>query len=160
MSRLSQLEPSLISLPFAALPASPSPLFNRLLLLYVYTLVESQLVSPDACISTANRGADSSLPSAERLPDGARYVAAYCSPPPPFTNSLTISITAPEPRDIQWFNLSLSPSSVFIRQILVVMTLLVLLSVWLIPVLYLAKLISWSSIEEAAPKLAKWIGKR
>lgn len=67
--------------------------------------------------------------------------------------------TAPEPRDIQWFNLSLAPSSIFIRQILVVMTLLILLSVWLVPVLYLAKLISWSSIEEAAPKLAKWIGK-
>lgn len=39
------------------------------------------------------------------------------------------------------------------------MTLLVLLSVWLVPVLYLAKLLSWSTIEEAAPKLAKWIGK-
>jgi hypothetical protein len=70
------------------------------------------------------------------------------------------SRTAPEPRDIQWFNLSLAPSSIFIRQVLVVMTLLVLLSVWSIPVLYLAKLLSWDSIEEAAPKLAKWIGKR
>ncbi|KAL8280604.1 hypothetical protein RQP46_006927 [Phenoliferia psychrophenolica] len=66
---------------------------------------------------------------------------------------------APEPRDVQWFNLSLSASSVFVRQLLVVLTLLVLLSVWSIPVLYLAKLLSWDTIEESAPKLAKWIAK-
>lgn len=60
---------------------------------------------------------------------------------------------------MQWFNLSLSASSVFVRQLLVVITLLILLSVWSIPVTYLAKLLSWETIEESAPKLAKWIAK-
>ncbi|KAM0746908.1 DUF221-domain-containing protein [Meredithblackwellia eburnea MCA 4105] len=66
---------------------------------------------------------------------------------------------APEPRDIQWFNLSLSPSSIFVRQLLVVLTVIALLSVWSIPVAYLAKLLSWDTIQDAAPKLAKWIAK-
>ena len=66
---------------------------------------------------------------------------------------------APEPRDIHWFNLSLSPSSAFIRKVLVLFTLLVLLSVWSVPVAYLSRLLSWDSIEEAAPRLAEWIGR-
>ncbi|KAK4703754.1 calcium permeable stress-gated cation channel, partial [Phenoliferia sp. Uapishka_3] len=66
---------------------------------------------------------------------------------------------APEPRDVQWFNLSLSASSVFVRQLLVVLTFLLFLSVWSIPVAYLAKLLSWDTIQESAPKLAKWIAK-
>ncbi|SCV74453.1 BQ2448_8092 [Microbotryum intermedium] len=66
---------------------------------------------------------------------------------------------APEPRDIQWSNLALSNTSVFVRRVLVLVTLLVLLSVWSVPVAYLAKLLSWDTIEETAPKLAKFIAK-
>ncbi|KAI5477633.1 DUF221 domain containing membrane protein [Pseudohyphozyma bogoriensis] len=66
---------------------------------------------------------------------------------------------APEPRDVQWFNLSLASSSLFVRRLLVLMTVIVLLSVWSIPVAFLAKLLSWDTIEDAAPKLAKWIAK-
>lgn len=40
------------------------------------------------------------------------------------------------------------------------MTMLVLLSVWSIPVAFLATLLSWDTISDAAPKLAKWIAKR
>ena len=71
-----------------------------------------------------------------------------------------ILTAAPEPRDIQWFNLSLSPSSVFVRKLLVVFTLLVLLSVWSIPVAFIATLLSWDSITDLAPNSAKWIAKR
>ncbi|SCZ96759.1 BZ3500_MvSof-1268-A1-R1_Chr4-1g06692 [Microbotryum saponariae] len=66
---------------------------------------------------------------------------------------------APEPRDIQWSNLALSNTSVFVRRVLVLVTLLVLLSVWSVPVAYLAKLLSWDTIEETAPRLAKFIAK-
>ena len=66
---------------------------------------------------------------------------------------------APEPRDIHWFNLSLSDSSRFVRQLLVVLTMLVLLSVWAVPVTFLSKLLNWDTIKTSAPKLAKLIGK-
>ncbi|GAA5866760.1 hypothetical protein JCM1840_004257 [Sporobolomyces johnsonii] len=66
---------------------------------------------------------------------------------------------APEPRDIHWYNLNLSASSVFVRQVLVVLTMLVLLSVWSVPVVALSTLLSWDTIKENAPKLAKWLGK-
>ncbi|KAK4055372.1 hypothetical protein OIO90_003210 [Microbotryomycetes sp. JL221] len=66
---------------------------------------------------------------------------------------------APEPRDINWSNLSLSKSARFIRKIMVTITLLVLLSVWLVPVLFLAQLLSWKTIKDTAPRLAEFIGK-
>ncbi|GAA5962187.1 hypothetical protein JCM8115_006622 [Rhodotorula mucilaginosa] len=66
---------------------------------------------------------------------------------------------APEPRDIHWFNLNLSSTSVFIRHILVGLTLLLLLSVWSVPVAALASLLSWDTIHDVAPRLAKLLGK-
>ncbi|GJN93152.1 hypothetical protein Rhopal_006199-T1 [Rhodotorula paludigena] len=66
---------------------------------------------------------------------------------------------APEPRDIHWFNLNLSASSVFARQILVVITLLVLLSVWAVPVAALTQLLSWETIREVAPRFAQLLSK-
>ncbi|GAA5984720.1 hypothetical protein JCM10908_003473 [Rhodotorula pacifica] len=66
---------------------------------------------------------------------------------------------APEPRDIHWFNLNLSSTSVFIRHILVGLTLLLLLSVWSVPVAALASLLSWDTIRDVAPRLAKLLGK-
>lgn len=55
--------------------------------------------------------------------------------------------------------MSLSATSVFVRRLLVVLTLVLLLFVWSIPVAYLAKLLSWQTILKSAPKLAKWISK-
>ncbi|GAA6046727.1 hypothetical protein JCM3770_003137 [Rhodotorula araucariae] len=66
---------------------------------------------------------------------------------------------APEPRDIHWFNLNLSASSVFIRQVLVVLTLLVLLSVWAVPVAALTQLLSWDTIQSVAPRFADLLEK-
>ncbi|GAA5902674.1 hypothetical protein JCM6882_004039 [Rhodosporidiobolus microsporus] len=66
---------------------------------------------------------------------------------------------APEPRDIHWFNLNLSASSVFVRQVLVLLTLLVLLSVWSIPVAALASLLSWDTINDVAPRFANLLSK-
>lgn len=66
---------------------------------------------------------------------------------------------APEPRDIHWFNLSLSDSSRFVRQLLVVLTMLVLLSVWTVPVLFLGRLLSLDTIQKSAPKLGDIISK-
>ncbi|BGP27145.1 hypothetical protein JCM10295v2_006109 [Rhodotorula toruloides] len=66
---------------------------------------------------------------------------------------------APEPRDIHWFNLNLSASSVFIRQVLVILTLLILLSVWSVPVAALATLLSWETIQDVAPRLADLLGR-
>ena len=67
--------------------------------------------------------------------------------------------TAPEPRDIHWFNLNLSASSVFVRQVLVVVTLLGLLSVWAIPVAALTQLLSWDTIQSIAPRFADLLEK-
>ncbi|GAA5868559.1 hypothetical protein JCM3774_005428 [Rhodotorula dairenensis] len=66
---------------------------------------------------------------------------------------------APEPRDIHWFNLNLSSTSVFIRHVLVGLTLLLLLSVWSVPVAALASLLSWDTIHDVAPRLAKLLSK-
>ncbi|KAM0790961.1 hypothetical protein ACM66B_004266 [Microbotryomycetes sp. NB124-2] len=73
--------------------------------------------------------------------------------------SVFMTELAPEPRDINWSNLSLSRSARFIRKVLVTITLLVLLSVWLVPVLFLSQLLSWRTIKETAPRLADFIGK-
>ncbi|GAA6059229.1 hypothetical protein JCM10212_006622 [Sporobolomyces blumeae] len=66
---------------------------------------------------------------------------------------------APEPRDINWGNLNMSKTSAFIRRVLVVIIMLVLLSVWAIPVAALASLLSWDTIKQTAPRLAKLLGK-
>ncbi|GAA5932719.1 hypothetical protein JCM10213_006311 [Rhodosporidiobolus nylandii] len=66
---------------------------------------------------------------------------------------------APEPRDIHWFNLNLSGTSVFARQIIVILTLLFLLSVWSVPVAALATLLSWDTIHDVAPRFAKLLGR-
>ncbi|GAA6025636.1 hypothetical protein JCM11491_007153, partial [Sporobolomyces phaffii] len=66
---------------------------------------------------------------------------------------------APEPRDLNWGNLNLSNSSTFIRRFLVVFVMLVLLSIWSVPVAALASLLSWNTVKETAPKLAKWLDK-
>ncbi|KAK4048133.1 hypothetical protein OIV83_005003 [Microbotryomycetes sp. JL201] len=73
--------------------------------------------------------------------------------------SVFVTELAPEPRDINWANLSLSRSARFIRKVLVTITLLVLLSVWLVPVLFLSQLLSWKTIKDTAPRLADFIGK-
>ncbi|GAA5944356.1 uncharacterized protein JCM15063_006571 [Sporobolomyces koalae] len=66
---------------------------------------------------------------------------------------------APEPRDINWGNLNLSNSSIFIRRVLVVLIMLVLLSVWSVPVAALASLLSWDTVKETVPRLAAIIEK-
>ncbi|GAA5948371.1 hypothetical protein JCM3765_001391 [Sporobolomyces pararoseus] len=66
---------------------------------------------------------------------------------------------APEPRDINWGNLNLSNSSTFIRRVLVVLVMLLLLSVWSVPVAALASLLSWNTVKETVPKLAKFLDK-
>lgn len=67
---------------------------------------------------------------------------------------------APEPRDIHWFNLNLSSTSTFIRHVLVGLTLLLLLSVWSVPVAALASLLSWDTIQDVAPRFAKLLSRR
>ncbi|BGP55728.1 hypothetical protein JCM8202v2_003335 [Rhodotorula sphaerocarpa] len=66
---------------------------------------------------------------------------------------------APEPRDIHWFNLNLSSTSTFIRHVLVGLTLLLLLSVWSVPVAALASLLSWDTIQDVAPRFAKLLSR-
>lgn len=63
-------------------------------------------------------------------------------------------------RDIQWNNLSISPSSVFVRQLLVTIALLILLSIWSVPVTTLAISLNWENVEKAMPRLAELIGRR
>lgn len=50
--------------------------------------------------------------------------------------------------------------SYYVRNLLAVLTVLVLLSVWSVPVVFLGQLLSWSTIQSFAPNLAKWIDKR
>ncbi|GAA5863074.1 hypothetical protein JCM8547_002789 [Rhodosporidiobolus lusitaniae] len=66
---------------------------------------------------------------------------------------------APEPRDIHWFNLNLSGTSVFVRQVLVLLIMLVFLSLWSIPVVALVGLLSWETIKDVAPRFAKLLSK-
>ncbi|GAA5824868.1 hypothetical protein JCM11251_005374 [Rhodosporidiobolus azoricus] len=87
----------------------------------------------------------------------AAQIAAQCVHYPSPTEFHTE--LAPEPRDIHWFNLNLSASSVFVRKILVLITLLVLLSVWSIPVAALASLLSWDTINDIAPRFANLLSR-
>lgn len=64
---------------------------------------------------------------------------------------------APEPRDIVWANLTISPGSAVARDWLVTGAMLVLLFFWIVPVAALAGLLSYKEIKKTWPALARLI---
>ena len=64
---------------------------------------------------------------------------------------------APEPRDIIWANMTISPRSALIRDWTVTGAMLVLLFFWIIPVATLAGLLSYKEIKKTWPALARLI---
>ncbi|EPQ51564.1 DUF221-domain-containing protein [Gloeophyllum trabeum ATCC 11539] len=62
---------------------------------------------------------------------------------------------APEPRDIVWANMSHSPRALVIRETLVLAAICVLLLFWLLPITFLASLLSYKEIKKAWP----WLGR-
>ena len=66
---------------------------------------------------------------------------------------------APEPRDVHWGNVALPFLSIAVRQLLVLLAMIVLLIFWSTPVYFLARFLSFNSIKEWSPTLAKIINK-
>lgn len=64
---------------------------------------------------------------------------------------------APEPRDIVWANMTPPASSLLTRDILVLAALVVLFTTWVIPVTFLAGLLSYKEIQRVVPWLARLI---
>ncbi|KAH7338447.1 DUF221-domain-containing protein [Rhizoctonia solani] len=64
---------------------------------------------------------------------------------------------APEPRDIYWPNVTLSPKATLFREALVLGFMGLLLSFWSVPVAGLASLLSYKEIKKVMPWLAKLI---
>ncbi|KAG8730698.1 hypothetical protein FRC11_006065, partial [Ceratobasidium sp. 423] len=64
---------------------------------------------------------------------------------------------APEPRDIYWPNVTLSPRATLFREAIVLGFMGVLLSFWSVPVAGLASLLSYKEIKKVMPWLAKLI---
>ncbi|CAE6531156.1 unnamed protein product [Rhizoctonia solani] len=64
---------------------------------------------------------------------------------------------APEPRDIYWPNVTLSPGATLFRETIVLGFMGVLLSFWSVPVAGLASLLSYKEIKKVMPWLAKLI---
>ena len=74
----------------------------------------------------------------------------------PQPNSMTTTL-APEPRDILWSNLALSETSAGIRFVVVTIAMLILLFFWIVPVSYLARLLSLDTINENVPIIGRAI---
>ncbi|KAG8904236.1 hypothetical protein FRB99_002056 [Tulasnella sp. 403] len=70
-------------------------------------------------------------------------------------HSQAITCPAPEPRDIVWANMTLSPKDVKFREIVVVGFTALLILLWIPPVSTLSALLSYEEIKKAAP----WLGK-
>lgn len=66
-----------------------------------------------------------------------------------------ITKLAPDPRDVHWHNMLLSPANVQARQFLVTAALIALLLTWAVPVSALSRLLSYDAIKETAP----WVGR-
>ncbi|CAE6451685.1 unnamed protein product [Rhizoctonia solani] len=64
---------------------------------------------------------------------------------------------APEPRDIYWPNVTLSPRATLFREVIVMGFMGLLLSFWSVPVAGLASLLSYKEIKKVMPWLAKLI---
>ncbi|CEL63481.1 putative membrane protein YLR241W OS=Saccharomyces cerevisiae (strain ATCC 204508 / S288c) GN=YLR241W PE=1 SV=1 [Rhizoctonia solani AG-1 IB] len=64
---------------------------------------------------------------------------------------------APEPRDIYWPNVTLSPGETLFREVIVLGFMGLLLSFWSVPVAGLASLLSYKEIKKVMPWLAKLI---
>lgn len=77
----------------------------------------------------------------------------------PQPNSM-ITDLAPDPRDIHWHNMLLSPSSVMARQILVYGALVLLLLFWAVPVAAVSRLLNYEVIKRNLPWLARLINRR
>ncbi|KZT00325.1 DUF221-domain-containing protein [Laetiporus sulphureus 93-53] len=64
---------------------------------------------------------------------------------------------APEPRDIVWANISHSPTSKRVRELIVFSAMCLLLLFWLIPTSALASLLSYKEIKKVMPRLGRLI---
>jgi calcium permeable stress-gated cation channel len=62
---------------------------------------------------------------------------------------------APEPRDIVWANMAITPTSFRIREMLVLSCMVLLLFTWVIPITALASLLSYKEIKKVLP----WLGR-
>lgn len=74
----------------------------------------------------------------------------------PRPNEMITSL-APEPRDVHWTNISLTPNSIWARRAFVLLISVATLFFWGAPVSQLARLLSYDTIEHASPGLAKLI---
>ncbi|KZT54255.1 DUF221-domain-containing protein [Calocera cornea HHB12733] len=70
-------------------------------------------------------------------------------------NGQSITVTAPEPRDVIWANMSYSQAARNVRELIVFGAMIVLLFFWVIPVTTLATLLSYKEIQKSAP----WLGR-
>lgn len=71
-----------------------------------------------------------------------------------------ITKLAPDPRDIHWHNMLLSPANIQARQVLILGALIALLFTWAVPVSALARLLSYEAIKENLPWLAKLVDRK
>ena len=71
--------------------------------------------------------------------------------------SQCVTRLAPEPRDIIWANMTMSPGSAVAREWIVLGLMSLLLFFWVVPVAALAGLLSYKEIKKTWPALAKLI---
>ena len=69
-------------------------------------------------------------------------------------HSQCITDLAPEPRDVVWANMALSPSSRRLRDYVILVIMAALLGAWIFPVTALASLLSYKEIKKVLP----WLG--
>ncbi|KZT25608.1 DUF221-domain-containing protein [Neolentinus lepideus HHB14362 ss-1] len=64
---------------------------------------------------------------------------------------------APEPRDIVWANMTHSQSAIRTREVIVLSAICVLLLFWVVPITFLASLLSYKEIKKVMPWLGRFI---
>ncbi|CAH9086061.1 unnamed protein product [Cuscuta epithymum] len=83
-----------------------------------------------------------------------RWGAAVCAQTQIDQNPLLwLTSRAPEPRDIEWKNLSISPLSITFRRIFIAILLFALISFYMIPIAFVQSLANLEGLEKAAPFL-------
>ncbi|TFK47344.1 DUF221-domain-containing protein [Heliocybe sulcata] len=73
------------------------------------------------------------------------------------TPTYCITHLAPEPRDIVWANMTHSQNAMRIREVIVLSAICVLLLFWVVPITFLASLLSYKEIKKVMPWLARLI---
>ncbi|KAH9475924.1 Calcium permeable stress-gated cation channel 1 [Psilocybe cubensis] len=133
--------------------------------------LEARFLAADARVKRTRRTGkfrptSSAFITFEKMSSAQIALQVAHSPLPPSTSSSgedalqMHTYPAPEPRDIVWSNMSLSPRALLVRDALVTASLGLLFFFWFFPITSLAGLLSYEEVKKTVPWLGRLIDRR